>query len=164
VIAEGGRPLAISMEQDPPRWGDPLATGPSWPRRWASQVASSAGTSRRRSSRPERRTRSCRPEAGSPLIARSPDGARLAAALRAVGGEGCYLYSLDPVDPDSAAYARFFNPTVGISEDPATGTAAGALAGHLVVADGSTVLIERGHRIGRPSRIEISVAGERVTI
>jgi trans-2,3-dihydro-3-hydroxyanthranilate isomerase len=98
----------------------------------------------------------------------APDVARLAAALAAAGGEGCYVYSLDPVNPGSAAYARFFNPTVGIAEDPATGTAAGPLACHLVahgvVGDGSTVLIEQGHALGRPSRIEIRVDGERVTI
>jgi trans-2,3-dihydro-3-hydroxyanthranilate isomerase len=88
--------------------------------------------------------------------------------LRDVGGEGCYLYSLDPVEPTSTAYARFFNPTVGIVEDPATGTAAGPLACHLVahgvVDDGSKVLIEQGHLIGRPSLIEIGVQGRRVTI
>ena len=78
-----------------------------------------------------------------------------------------------PVQPgpgrtDSTAYARFFNPTVGIVEDPATGTAAGPLACHLVahgvVDDGSKVLIEQGHLIGRPSLIEIGVQGEQVTI
>jgi trans-2,3-dihydro-3-hydroxyanthranilate isomerase len=88
--------------------------------------------------------------------------------LRAVGGEGCYLYSVDPVASDSTAYARVFNPTVGISEDPATGTAAGPLASHLVthglIVDGSTIVIEQGHRIGRPSRIEVGILGERVTI
>ena len=41
-----------------------------------------------------------------------------------------------------AAYARFFNTTKGITEDPATGTAAGPLVGRgqwdrLVVAEGS---------------------------
>lgn len=50
-----------------------------------------------------------------------PDGPRLRAVLAAVGGEGCYLYSRDPVDAaDAVAYARFFNPTMGIIEDPAT--------------------------------------------
>jgi trans-2,3-dihydro-3-hydroxyanthranilate isomerase len=97
-----------------------------------------------------------------------PDSSRLAGVLRGVGGEGCYLYSLDPVAPSSTAYARFFNPTVGIAEDPATGTAAGPLACHLVahgvVEDGSKVLIEQGHLMGRPSLIEIGVHGRRVTI
>ena len=57
---------------------------------------------------------------------------------------------------------------MGIAEDPATGTAAGPLACHLVahgvVSDDSTVLIEQGHALGRPSRIEIRMDGERVTI
>jgi trans-2,3-dihydro-3-hydroxyanthranilate isomerase len=64
--------------------------------------------------------------------------------------------------------ARFFNPTVGISEDPATGTAAGSLASHRVapglIVDGSTIVIEQGHRIGRPSRIEVGILGEQVAI
>jgi predicted PhzF superfamily epimerase YddE/YHI9 len=49
-----------------------------------------------------------------------------------VAGEGCYVFSLDPLQPGAAAYTRFFNPTAGIPEDPATGTAAGPLAVHLV--------------------------------
>jgi PhzF family phenazine biosynthesis protein len=57
---------------------------------------------------------------------------------------------------------------VGIAEDPATGTAAGPLACHLVshgvVDDGSAVVIEQGRALGRQSRIRIDVAGERVTI
>ena len=76
-----------------------------------------------------------------------PDPARLAAVLAQVGGQGCYLYCLDPVDPDAVAYARFFNPTVGISEDPATGSAAGPLVSRLVaqgvVPDGAPVTSSR---------------------
>jgi hypothetical protein len=45
--------------------------------------------------------------------------------LHTVEGLGCYLFSLDPVDPAATAHTRFFNPTEGIAEDPATGTAAG---------------------------------------
>ncbi|MGI8436556.1 MAG: PhzF family phenazine biosynthesis protein [Chthoniobacterales bacterium] len=48
-------------------------------------------------------------------------------------------------DPAATAYARFFNPTTGISEDSAIGTAAGPLAAQLVakgiVPDGSAVII-----------------------
>ena len=53
-----------------------------------------------------------------------PNGDELRTVLATVGAEGCYAFSLDPPHNDAAAYARFFNPTVGISEDPATGTAA----------------------------------------
>ena len=50
-----------------------------------------------------------------------------AAFLASVGAEGGYVFSLDPQRAGAAAYARFFGPTVGIPEDPATGTAAGPL-------------------------------------
>lgn len=99
----------------------------------------------------------------------APDLARLAPVLKQAGGEGCYLYSTDPVDPATAvAYARFFNPTVGIAEDPATGTAAGPLVARLAatgkVAEPATVIVEQGYALGRPSRIQVSVSGQRVRV
>jgi trans-2,3-dihydro-3-hydroxyanthranilate isomerase len=98
-----------------------------------------------------------------------PGSPRLVTRLRQVGAEGCYLYSRDPVDAAGAvAYARFFNPTVGIAEDPATGTAAGPLAARLVaqgnIPDDSTVIIEQGYALGRPSRIAVSVSEQRVRV
>jgi trans-2,3-dihydro-3-hydroxyanthranilate isomerase len=93
-----------------------------------------------------------------------PVADRLADLLAAVGGEGCYLFTTESAED---AYARFFNPTMGITEDPATGTAAGPLAAALVhsgrLADG-TVVIEQGHQLGRPSRLEVEVRGERVRL
>jgi PhzF family phenazine biosynthesis protein len=99
-----------------------------------------------------------------------PDSARLTALLRSVGGEGAYLYCLDPLRPETGAvaYARFFNPTVGIAEDPATGTAAGPLVAALIargaVPDGGSAVIEQGHHIGRPSRIRVDADGPRIRI
>jgi trans-2,3-dihydro-3-hydroxyanthranilate isomerase len=97
----------------------------------------------------------------------APHAAPLAAILDEAGGEGCYVYSLQPGEDGAAAYARFFNPAMGIPEDPATGTAAGPLAARLVASGkvpGGTVVIEQGHALGRPSRIQVSIAGTRVTI
>jgi len=99
----------------------------------------------------------------------APDPARLALVLRQAGGEGCYLYSRDPVDPAGAvAYTRFFNPTVGIAEDPATGTAAGPLVARLAAAGGvpekTTVIVEQGYALGRPSRIRVSASGQRIRV
>lgn len=95
-----------------------------------------------------------------------PDQHRLKAVLAAVDGEGCYVYSRQ--DGDVAAYARFFNPTMGISEDPATGTAAGPLAARFVadgvVPDGSTVIVEQGHALGRPSRLLVTISGDLVRL
>jgi PhzF family phenazine biosynthesis protein len=99
-----------------------------------------------------------------------PDSARLVAVLADAGGEGCYVFTTAAADPDDGAhaYARFFNPTMGIGEDPATGTAAGPLAATLTgsgrVGAGTPVIIEQGHRIGRPSRIQVDIDGERVRL
>lgn len=52
---------------------------------------------------------------------------------------------------------RMFAPAFGIVEDPATGSAAGPLAVHLArhgrIAFGSTIEIEQGTEIARPSRL-----------
>jgi PhzF family phenazine biosynthesis protein len=91
----------------------------------------------------------------------TPDTAKLLSVLRSAEGEGCYLFCLDVAQPGSTAHARFFNPTMGIAEDAATGTAAGPLAALLVakgiVADGSSVAIEQGYAMDRPSLIRIGV-------
>jgi trans-2,3-dihydro-3-hydroxyanthranilate isomerase len=96
------------------------------------------------------------------------DTARLGAVLRSVGGEGCYVYARAWADDEPTAFARFFNPTMGIVEDPATGTAAGPLAASLIrsgdVAVGTPVTIEQGHATGRPSRLRIDVDGGTVVI
>lgn len=102
-------------------------------------------------------------------IARAhPDAQRLAKILNAVDGEGCYLYCLDAVLPSSAAYARFFNPTMGIVEDSATGTAAGPLAcqlvSHGIVKDRSTITIEQGYEMKRPSLLRVEVHGKTVRL
>jgi trans-2,3-dihydro-3-hydroxyanthranilate isomerase len=97
-----------------------------------------------------------------------PDARRLAKILNAVNGEGCYLYCLDTVSPASSAHARFFNPTMGIVEDSATGTAAGPLACQLVThgiaKDGSTIKIEQGYEMKRPSMLSVEVHGKTVRL
>jgi trans-2,3-dihydro-3-hydroxyanthranilate isomerase len=93
------------------------------------------------------------------VAAAAPDAARLLAELHRASAQGCYLYSLDPIDPSAVAHARFFNPTVGLWEDPATGSAAGPLAWFLaergLVPAVGEVAIEQGHALGRPSRIAV---------
>jgi PhzF family phenazine biosynthesis protein len=100
----------------------------------------------------------------------NPDARRLSALLQAVTDEGCYVYSRDPHNTtgESIAYARFFNPAVGISEDPATGTAAGPLAARLVregrLRPGATAIVEQGYRLGRPSHLRVSVENDIVRL
>ena len=57
---------------------------------------------------------------------------------------------------------------MGIVEDPATGTAAGPLVALLVAAgkapDGVAAVVEQGRALGRPSRIQVTVSGQRVRV
>jgi trans-2,3-dihydro-3-hydroxyanthranilate isomerase len=90
----------------------------------------------------------------------------LAAYLRSVGAQGCYVFCLDPLEPDAPVRARFFGPNVGIAEDPATGSAAGPLAAYLVehrlVSEQRPLMIEQGHTMGRPIEVRVSGGGVRV--
>jgi trans-2,3-dihydro-3-hydroxyanthranilate isomerase len=90
-----------------------------------------------------------------------PSAKGLLKVLSAASAEGCYVYALDGSAPDRA-YARFFNPTVGLWEDAATGTAAGPLAAYLA-SEGmisGTIEIEQGTKMGRRSILRISLAPE----
>lgn len=102
------------------------------------------------------------------LNAARPDFARLGPLVGELGGEGCYLFTRDTVEADSAAHARFFNPTLGITEDIATGTAAGPLAAQLVACglacEGDVLRIEQGDILGRPSRILVQVTSGGVSL
>lgn len=80
-----------------------------------------------------------------------------------------FLFTTDTVSPDAQIHARMFAPAFGIHEDPATGSAASALAGFLhdqKPRDGQRRwLIEQGFEMGRPSHIELEAnfSGGRVT-
>jgi trans-2,3-dihydro-3-hydroxyanthranilate isomerase len=58
---------------------------------------------------------------------------------------------------------RMFGPWAGVPEDPATGSAAGPLAAHLVrhrrVAPGEEIVISQGAEIGRPSTLRARATG-----
>ncbi len=71
-----------------------------------------------------------------------------------------YVMAHDPKLPGSKVRARMFAPGIGIDEDPATGSAATALAGYLGVRDGTQEgtlrwLIEQGFEMGRPSILRV---------
>jgi PhzF family phenazine biosynthesis protein len=88
----------------------------------------------------------------------APKADRLLAVLASVAAEGCYLYAFDAAQP-TTAYARFFNPTIGLWEDAATGTAAGPLCAYLgasgLLGADQTLVIEQGTKLGRRSLLEV---------
>ena len=87
------------------------------------------------------------------------------------GGTGCHAFTRQTIEVGaSRAHARFFAPADNIPEDPATGSACGALGAYLVHHGGLTLepedgrykfVIEQGDFIHRPSRINLDVKGER---
>jgi trans-2,3-dihydro-3-hydroxyanthranilate isomerase len=88
-----------------------------------------------------------------------------------LGGTGCLAFTRETLEVGaSRAHARFFAPADNIPEDPATGSACGALGAYLVHHGGLTLepeegrykfVIEQGDFIHRPSRINLDVKGER---
>jgi trans-2,3-dihydro-3-hydroxyanthranilate isomerase len=91
-------------------------------------------------------------------------GARRADAA-ALGREGLYMFTTERAEDDATVYTRMFAPAIGITEDPATGSAAGPLGCYLLahgVLDRSragTIKNLQGVRMGRPSTIRMAIAG-----
>ena len=78
------------------------------------------------------------------------------------GRFGFLAYARD----DAAVKARFFAPGTAVPEDPATGSAAVALAHALRLAgeNRGRLTIDQGDEIGHPSTINLDWAGTRTTI
>lgn len=94
---------------------------------------------------------------------------QLAEIYQSKGGTGCHAFTLETFEQGSRAHARFFAPADNIAEDPATGSACGALGAYLVhhgalkpEAEGGNVdfVIEQGDFMHRPSRVHLSVKGD----
>ena len=79
------------------------------------------------------------------------------AALRALGGAGVSVFAWD----GELAHARVFAGGVGVTEDPATGSAALGLGAYLVATgllpEGGSYVVQQGVELGRPSRLDCTV-------
>ncbi|NVK33734.1 MAG: PhzF family phenazine biosynthesis protein [Rhodobacteraceae bacterium] len=78
------------------------------------------------------------------------------------GGGEVYVYCRETRAHDSAFQARLFAPSLGITEDPATGAAAAAFAAavfHFDKLPNGThfIRIEQGFVMGRPSLIDVEI-------
>lgn len=96
--------------------------------------------------------------------------ARLAGELPVAGSNGVFLITRASGDPAIDLRARMYAPLHGIAEDPATGSAAAALAGVLGAAPGLAEgwhgwSIAQGIEMGRPSLLHARArrSGGRVT-
>jgi trans-2,3-dihydro-3-hydroxyanthranilate isomerase len=95
------------------------------------------------------------------LSALAPD----MAALERLGEHGVAVIALGD---GATVYSRNFCPALGVPEDPATGSAAGPVAVHLLrhgrVGSGESIEITQGVEMGRPSRLLASASGNRDAI
>jgi trans-2,3-dihydro-3-hydroxyanthranilate isomerase len=86
------------------------------------------------------------------------------------GATGCLAFTRETIEVgESRAHARFFAPADNIPEDPATGSACGALGAYLIHHGALSLepkdgrfhfVIEQGDFIHRPSRLRLNVKGK----
>jgi len=97
-----------------------------------------------------------------------PNKSLLKQASGKYGFEGCYLFTTNQPGAEYLAETRFFNPGIGIDEDPATGTAAGPLAGYLEklghIAKGQDFQILQGTAVKQPSTIHVNVSDDGIWV
>jgi trans-2,3-dihydro-3-hydroxyanthranilate isomerase len=95
-----------------------------------------------------------------------PDPSAIVELSSRFGVNGIMVFTTVTVEPRATVHARMFAPSIGIPEDPATGSASGALGAYLVqhgvveVGPMTEVIIEQGYEIERPSRILVQVESD----
>ena len=77
--------------------------------------------------------------------------------------QGIMVFSTVTVEEESTVHTRMFASPVGVVEDPATGSATGALGAYLVkngvvdVGPTTEIICEQGYEVDRPSRLMVHV-------
>ncbi|ALA58152.1 PhzF family phenazine biosynthesis protein [Nitrospira moscoviensis] len=95
-----------------------------------------------------------------------PDATAIADLCRRFGANGLMVFTTVTVEPSATVHTRMFAPSIGILEDPATGSASGALGAYLVqngvvdVLPVTEIIAEQGFEIDRPSSIYIQVESD----
>jgi PhzF family phenazine biosynthesis protein len=101
----------------------------------------------------------------------SPDDELVTALADEHDAAGVYAFTFDTLAAESTLHARAFAPGIGVSEDPVTGTAAGACAAYLRhvgtfddPASYDDLRFEQGHFVDRPGLARARVCGETVAV
>ena len=88
------------------------------------------------------------------------DSTLLIETLTNLPSQELLVFTPETVHGDSNVHVRMFAPSVGVPEDPATGSAAGPLGAYLekyrILKDhtiGTELVLEQGYEINRPSRL-----------
>jgi len=169
IRTAGGRPVEVTMVQAKPAWGPVVRDLP------ALSVALGGSPGLVADHPVPQVVSTALPQLMVPIASREAlgglpvggAGGGLVDLLRSYGTDCAMLYAADTVAPGTPIHCRMFAPGLGVPEDPATGSAAGALGAflvrHGVAGTGAGIvrlLIEQGIEIGRPSRIAVTVAAD----
>jgi len=101
------------------------------------------------------------------LQAITPNDTRIAQLCQDHEVGSIHVFTFDAIDKDSLYHARNFAPLYGVSEDPVTGTANGAVCSYLQHHGKTTkknLICEQGDIIGRPGRVHVDLTGEHVQV
>ncbi len=84
------------------------------------------------------------------------------------GFEGVYCFAFTQNDINNIIETRFFNPLIGIDEDPATGSAAGPLAGFLFengyIDSNTQYQLLQGKVMKQPSTIKFKISDNSIIV
>jgi trans-2,3-dihydro-3-hydroxyanthranilate isomerase len=95
-----------------------------------------------------------------------PDVTAIKDLCERYGANGIMVFTTVTVEAQSTVHTRVFAPPIGVMEDPATGSASGALGAYLVqngvvdVAPTTEIVAEQGYELDRPSRILVQVESD----
>ena len=95
-----------------------------------------------------------------------PDASAIVDVCSRFGANGIMAFTTVTVEPSATVHARMFAPSIGILEDPATGSASGALGAYLVqngvvdIAPTTEIIVEQGYEIERPAQILVRVESD----
>ena len=99
-----------------------------------------------------------------------PDDAAVERLSEEFDVAGVSAFTFDALDADSTLHGRAFVPSLGIAEDPVTGTASGAVGGYLRHVDAfdgdepDEFRFEQGHFLDRPGRVRVRVEEDGVRV
>ncbi|HLE71554.1 MAG TPA: PhzF family phenazine biosynthesis protein, partial [Vicinamibacteria bacterium] len=91
------------------------------------------------------------------------DLAAMRQVLRETESDCFMIFTRECIQAEGTVHARMFAPGLGVVEDPATGSASGALGAYLVkhglveARPTARILVEQGYEMGRPSSIHVEV-------
>ncbi|QIO22159.1 PhzF family phenazine biosynthesis protein [Haloarcula sp. JP-L23] len=103
------------------------------------------------------------------LSGADPNPSAIESLCESVDAMGVYAFTFDTIGGQSTLHGRAFAPRAGITEDPVTGTAAGACGAYIrrygaIDSTVEQVVVEQGHFLDRPGTVKVDTDGLEVWV